>query len=115
MEKRICPECGAEFAPSYGTQRYCSDNCSRNAEAAREAARSSARDYKLEYNLRKERRERERRRAEFFAARDEAFAKIGLPPPRITENADGSHTLYRGHGFGSRANCGPRQLLPTSH
>ena len=115
MEKRICPECGAEFAPSHSTQRYCSDNCSRNAEAAREAARSSARDYQLEYNLRKERRERERRRAEFFAARDEAFAKIGLPPPRITVNADGTRTLYRGHGFGSRAQYARPVLTPVRH
>lgn len=99
MEKRICPGCGAEFTPNHSSQRYCSDNCCRNAKAARLAAR----DREFDKSLQKERLERERRRAEFFAARDAAFAKIGLPPPRITVNADGSRTEHRGYGFGSRA------------
>ena len=110
MEKRICPECGAEFSPNHSAQRYCSDNCSCNAKAGRKAAR----DHQFDKALRKERRERERRRAEFFAAREAAFAKIGLPPPRITVNADGTRTEHRGHGFGSRAQYNRPVLTPVS-
>ena len=110
MGKRICPGCGGEFTPNHGSQRYCSDNCRRNAEAARLAAR----DCEFDKARRKERRERERRRAEFFAARDAAFARIGLPPPRITENADGSHTQWRGCGFGSRAQYARPVLTPVN-
>ena len=111
MEKRICPECGAEFAPNRSAQRYCSDNCSRNADAAREAVR----DHQFEAERLKEKRERERRRAEFFAARDAAFARIGLPPPRITVNADGARTEHRGGSFGSWAQYARPVLTPVNH
>ena len=111
MEKRTCPECGAEFAPNRSAQRYCSDNCSRNADAAREAAR----DHQFEAERLKEKRERERRRAEFFAARDEEFARIGLPPPRITVNADGTRTEHRGRSFGSWAQYARPVLTPVNH
>ncbi len=63
MNSRVCPVCGAAFLPRYGSQVCCSDKC----QAARR------------------KQQKARRRAEFFAARDAAFERAGLPIPKIEE------------------------------
>lgn len=94
MNSRVCPECGAEFAPRTGGQVCCSDKCraARHRRIDRECRRRArgAIDYcKVEcvrrVSLAAERKEKARRRAEFFAARDRAFEKAGLPIPKIEE------------------------------
>lgn len=110
MHERTCLECGAAFVPRYGTQVCCSDKCRRARKERLQAERNADRElHRLDPAVRKalgeEKKEKARRRAEFLAARDAAFAKISMPPPRITVNVDGSRTEWRGHGFGSRANA----------
>ena len=92
MHKRVCPECGAEFAPRYGSQVCCSDKCRtvRHQRIDRECRRRArgAIDYcKVEcvrrVSLAEERKAKVRRRAAFFAARDAAFERAGLPIPKI--------------------------------
>ena len=81
MRQRKCPECGAEFRPLHGSQVCCSDEC----KAARKKMLDGNRHRFRESAFRKERREKARRRAEFFATRDAAFERAGLPIPKIIE------------------------------
>ena len=95
----VCPECGAEFAPCYGSQVCCCDECraARHRRIDRECRRrargsnDSGSKYKLVSErvqrkiLAAERKEKARLRAEFFAARDAAFEKAGQPIPKIEE------------------------------
>lgn len=104
MHSRVCPECGAAFQPRYGSQVCCSDECRAarhrriDKECRRRARRSKDRGSKdkrvsedgevfmervQRMTLAEERKEKARRRAEFFAARDAAFEKAGLPIPKI--------------------------------
>ena len=83
MKERVCPECGAAFMPRYGTQVCCGDKC-RARRKHRASAESAA---QFRERARKaaaaKRKEKARRRAEFFAARDAAFDRAGLPIPKI--------------------------------
>lgn len=79
IHDRTCPECGAAFVPLLGSQVCCSDEC----KAARKKMLDGNRHRFRESAFRKERREKARRRAEFFAARDAAFERAGLPIPKI--------------------------------
>ena len=46
MNTRICPECGAEFRPLYGSQVCCSDECKLNRKR-RQMRESWGRNRKL--------------------------------------------------------------------
>jgi len=94
MHTRVCPECGAAFMPRYGSQVCCGDECrtERNRRLRRERSRrargsSEYGEVDIErvqrMTLAEERKEKARRRAEFFAARDAAFERAGLPIPKI--------------------------------
>ena len=80
MDPRVCPECGAAFVPRSGNQVCCGDKCrtARQLRKKREEYARCRRKPKAD-----EREERARRRAEFFAARDAAFKRAGLPIPKI--------------------------------
>ena len=89
MTDRICPECGAAFMPRYGSQVCCSDKCQaarrkqlRNRQKQASLTRCTK---KQRQTFAEERKEKARRRAEFFAARDAAFERAGLPTPKIEE------------------------------
>ena len=100
MTTRTCPECYAEFQPRYGNQVCCSDKCRaarRKRLRTRDKRASLARRAKKQrQTAAAERKEKARRRAEFFAARDAAFERAGLPIPKIEER-DGILTERRGH------------------
>ena len=111
MHERTCPECGAAFEPRYGNQVCCSDECRkarhrRSDKESRRRARGSKDKRALKNDevliervqrmtFAEERREKARRRAEFFAARDRAYARAGLPIPQI-EIRDGIRVEWRG-------------------
>lgn len=104
MHSRVCPECNEEFQPRYGNQVCCSDECraARHQRIDRECRRrargsndrgskdkSVSEDHEVvvervqRMTLAEKRKEKARRRAEFFAARDAAFERAGLPIPKI--------------------------------
>ena len=99
MHSRVCPECNEAFQPRYGNQVCCSDECRAarhqriDRECRRRARGSKAKRVSENHEvdvervqrmtLAEERKEKARRRAEFFAARDAAFEKAGLPIPKI--------------------------------
>jgi len=85
MRQRICPECDAAFVPRYGGQVCCSDECKAARKKRLDADRYRFRDQSSEIAFREDRRAKARRRAEFFAARDAAFERAGLPIPKIEE------------------------------
>lgn len=94
MHERTCPECGAAFMPRYGNQVCCSDECrearkKRLDHEAHRRARSEDCEVVVErvqrMTLAEKRKEKARRRAAFFAARDAAFERAGLPIPKIEE------------------------------
>ena len=94
MNTRICPECGAEFRPRYGSQVCCSEEC-KLVRKQRQNREHHARCQSKPKAADTERKEKARRRAEFFAARDAAFEKAGQPVPRIEER-DGRVIETRG-------------------
>ena len=100
MHKRTCPECGAAFTPHYNQQVCCSDECKKVRRRRLDHDRDQMREHKILRHQRESRKEKTRRRAEFFAARDAAFERAGLPIPKI-EVRDGVRIERRGHGFGS--------------
>ena len=102
MHSRVCPECGAAFQPRYGSQVCCSDKCraARHRRLSREGLARSAK--KRRQTAAEERKEKARRRAEFFAARDAAFERAGLPVPRIEERG-GVRVERRGTCVGGTA------------
>ncbi len=83
MHKRVCPECDTEFQPRYGNQVCCSDECKAARTKRLDVNRYRSRDQKTETAFREKRKEKARRRAAFFAARDAAFERAGLPVPKI--------------------------------
>ena len=84
-KQRVCPVCGAAFMPRNGSQVCCSDKCKAARKKMLDDNRYQFRDQKSEIAFREERRKKARRRAEFFAARDAAFERAGLPIPEIIE------------------------------
>ena len=100
--ERVCPECGAAFMPRNGSQVCCSDECKAARRKWQEADRHRFRDRITEEAFRVERKEKARRRAEFFAARDAAFERAGLPVPRIEERG-GVRVERRGTCVGGTA------------
>ena len=88
MHSRVCPECGAAFVPRRSNQVCCSEECSKS-RFARQIRANNARIAMKRRESRNvaaaERAKKAARRAEFFAARDAAFEKAGLPVPRIEE------------------------------
>ena len=95
MHTRVCPECGAEFQPRYGSQVCCSEECKAARKKMLDANRWRSRDQKTERAFMEDRRAKARRRAAFFAARDAAFERAGLPVPKI-EIRDGIRVEWRG-------------------
>ncbi len=89
MKTRTCPECGAAFLPRYGSQVCCSDKCKAARRKQQKKRQKRARlvqcAKKRRHTAAAERKEKARRRAEFFAARDAAFERAGLPIPKIEE------------------------------
>ncbi|MBQ3808604.1 MAG: hypothetical protein II840_11685 [Kiritimatiellae bacterium] len=85
MVEKICVECGAAFMPRHSNQVCCSDECKAARKKRQDDNRYQFRDPKSESAFREERRAKARRRAEFFAARDRAFERAGLPIPKIEE------------------------------
>lgn len=78
MVEKICPECGAAFVP-HGTQVCCSDKCKLNRKR-RQMRESYRHGQSMTFD---EKLKKARRRAAFFAARDAAFERAGLPIPKI--------------------------------
>ena len=111
--QRICLECGAAFVPRHHSQTICSDECRRardNRLCAESRVRCAEKKRKADAN---KRNEKASRRAAFFAERDAAFARLGLPPERVTRGANGQRIVTRGSCFGG---CAPdilRILQPT--
>lgn len=101
MKERICKECGKVFATESKYQICCSHECYRKRHLRLQ--RESRERALLEREREKERRDAARRRREFFAARDAAFEKAGLPPTKI-EIRDGKRIETRGRCPGGRAN-----------
>ena len=99
MHSRVCPECGAEFQPRHGSQVCCGGACKR-VRQQRQVRENYARCRSKPKAA--ERKEKARRRAEFFAARDAAFEKAGLPIPRIEERG-GVRVERRGTCVGGTA------------
>lgn len=83
--ERICPVCGAAFVPRNGCELCCSDECKAARKKMQDDNRYRFRDPKSEISFREDRRAKARRRAAFFAARDAAFERAGLPIPKIEE------------------------------
>ena len=110
MHRRTCPECGAVFAPLYNQQVCCGEVCrmtrarrlKKECDARRKSTPGLLGNRHFRRRLLSEKKSAARRRAEFFAARDAAFARAGLPPPRI-EVEGGVVTEYRGRCAGGPA------------
>ena len=98
MNERRCPECGAAFAPRYGSQVCCGEKCKAERSKRLQAANKAA----TRKRPKAKPLTKAARRKAFFAARDAAFERAGLPIPRIVER-DGMRVEYRGCGFGSIA------------
>ena len=111
MYERKCLECGAAFTTRYARQVVCSEACRVARKCCADAIRASRPGYFDEMYfkacVRLKRREAARRRAEFFAARDAAYARAGLPAPKIAIK-DGGRIEYRGRCVGG---CGPARIL----
>ena len=114
MHERTCPECGAAFVPRYGGQVCCSDECKASRKKMLDADRKRFCDRKSESAFREERREKARRRAEFFAARDAAFERAGLPIPKIEERG-GVRVERRGTCVGGTAFNPTVPISPKSY
>ena len=114
MHTRVCPECNAAFVPRYGGQVCCCDECKAARRKRLEVNRCRSRDQKTAIAFREERREKARRRAEFFAARDAAFERAGLPIPKIEERG-GVCVERRGTCAGGTAFNPTVPISPTSY
>jgi hypothetical protein len=111
--KRICLECGAAFVPRHHSQGYCSDECRRKRNSrltAESRVRCTEKKRKADADKRKEKQDR---RAAFFAKRDAAFERLGLPPERVTIAANGRRIVTRGSCFGGCATDTMHILQPT--
>ncbi len=76
---RVCPECDTVFEPKRKNQACCCAACAK-VRAHRMAADAKTVSPSA---LKAERAAKARRRAAFFAARDAAFERAGLPIPKI--------------------------------
>lgn len=76
---RVCPECGTAFEPKRKNQICCCAACAK-VRAHRKSADAQA---VTPSALKAEKAVKARRRAAFFAARDRAFERAGLPIPKI--------------------------------
>lgn len=76
---RVCPECDTVFEPKRKNQVCCCAACAK-VRAHRQAVDSKAVAPTV---LRAEKAVKARRRAAYFAARDAAFERAGLPIPKI--------------------------------
>lgn len=90
---RVCPECDTVFEPKRKNQTCCCTACAK-VHAHPKAATPAA--------LRAEKAVKARRRAVFFAARDRAFERAGLPIPKI-EVRNGVRVERRGTCVGGAA------------
>ena len=124
MHERTCPECGAAFSPHRGNQVCCSDACKR-ARAKRLDRESRSRGKSASINavdaeriermaLAAEREEKASRRAAFFAARDAAFERAGLPIPKIVVR-DGVRIENRGVVAGRPSGKSSLQISSKSY
>jgi len=95
MSTRTCPECGAEFAPYSGQQKYCSTTCRKRRNDRDRHCRIGLSDAE-----RRARREAREARAARIAARDAAYARAAAPRTRV-EVVGGVRIERRGAGFGS--------------
>jgi len=114
MREKICPECGAAFMPRNGSQVCCSDKCKAARKKRRDDDRYRFRDQTSEIAFREERRAKARRRAAFFAARDAAFERAGLPIPKIEERG-GVRIESRGTCVGGAAFRPTVPISPKSY
>lgn len=135
MHSRVCPECNEEFMPRYGNQVCCSDECraARHQRIDRECRRRArgsndrgSKDKRVSEDcevvmervqrmtLAEKRKEKARRRAEFFAARDAAFERAGLPIPKIEERG-GVRVERRGTCVGGTAFNPTVPISPRSY
>jgi len=118
MHSRVCPECAAEFMPRYGGQVCCSEECRAarkkrlNKRHKRACLARCAK--KPRQTAAAERKEKARRRAEFFAARDRAFERAGLPIPKIEERG-GVRVERRGTCVGGAAFNPTVPISPKSY
>ena len=112
--ERVCPECDAAFVPRYGGQVCCSDECKAARKKRLDADRYRFRDQITEIAFREERRAKARRRADFFAARDAAFERAGLPIPKI-EICNGVVIERRGTCVGGAAFSPTVPISPKSY
>ena len=114
MHERVCPECGAAFVPLHSSQVCCSDKCKAARKKRLDDNRRQFLDRKTETAFREERREKARRRAEFFAARDAAFERAGLPMPKI-EIRNGVRVENRGVVAGRPSGKSSLQISSKSY
>ena len=114
MIEKICPECGAAFMPRNGQQVCCSDKCKAARKKRLDDDRYQFRDQKSEIAFREERRKKARRRAAFFAARDAAFERAGLPIPKIVVR-DGVRIENRGVVAGRPSGKSSLQISSKSY
>lgn len=130
MHSRVCPECGAEFQPRTGSQVCCSDECraARHQRIDRECRRRArgSKDKRVSEDcevvvervqrmtLAEKRKEKARRRAAFFAARDAAFERAGLPIPKIVVR-DGVRIENRGVVAGRPSGKSSLQISSKSY
>ena len=125
MHERTCPECNEAFQPRYGNQVCCSDECraarhQRIDRECRRRARGSREDCEVVIEraqrmaLAAEREEKASRRAAFFAARDAAFERAGLPIPKIVVR-DGVRIENRGVVAGRPSGRSSLQISSKSY
>ena len=135
MHSRVCPECNEEFMPRYGNQVCCSGECRaarhqridrecrRRARASKDRGskdKSVSEDHEVvvervqRMTLAEKLKEKARRRAAFFAARDRAFARAGLPVPKIEERG-GVRVERRGTCVGGAAFNPTVPISPKSY
>ena len=107
---RVCLECGTSFEPRRKNQVCCCAACAK-VRAHRQTADSNA---ATSAALKAERAAKARRRAAFFAARDAAFERAGLPIPKIVVR-DGVRIESRGTIAGRPSGKSSLQISSKSY
>ena len=107
---RVCPECGTAFEPKRKNQICCCAACAK-VRAHRKSADAQA---VTPSALKAERAAKARRRAAFFAARDAAFERAGLPIPKIVVR-DGVRFESRGTIAGRPSGKSSLQISSKSY
>ncbi|MBQ4385596.1 MAG: hypothetical protein II823_06750 [Kiritimatiellae bacterium] len=101
-----CERCGEEFAVQQFIAwhaRFCAECRPKRRAELRKDSFAEFLPAGERRRLAAERRRQSQRREEFFAARDRAFARAGLPIPVITAACDGPRIETRGRCGGSHA------------